>query len=218
MNPYKVLGVRKNASQETIKKAYRKLSMKHHPDKGGDVDVMAEITAAYAILSDAKRKVDYDQNGNTSSKPSLNAQAVGVLCNCLSARMAGEGINPNTYLIRDMKSFIRTGRVGAKLELAKAKSERKQIKEVMNRLVCKNGNNIFTRQFIEKIASAELTMEKAINSVRVMRRAITLLDDYEFRRDNGVVGGLLDGPRVTRDDLAYTQHRAFSPTHERRYV
>ena len=47
ISPYKTLMVPPDSSDETIKKAYKKLSMKHHPDKGGDKDKFQEITKAY---------------------------------------------------------------------------------------------------------------------------------------------------------------------------
>lgn len=49
---YTALGLEPNASDSEIKKAYRKMAMKHHPDKGGDEMKFKEITKAYEILSD----------------------------------------------------------------------------------------------------------------------------------------------------------------------
>ena len=46
---YETLGVHKDASATEIKKAYRKLAMKHHPDKGGDEELFKEITTAYEV-------------------------------------------------------------------------------------------------------------------------------------------------------------------------
>jgi len=60
---YEVLGVEKDDDPKTIKKAYRKLCLKHHPDKGGDEQTFKEINAAYEILSDEKKRELYDQYG-----------------------------------------------------------------------------------------------------------------------------------------------------------
>jgi len=60
---YEVLGVEKDDDPKTIKKAYRKLCLKHHPDKGGDEQTFKEVNAAYEILSDEKKRELYDQYG-----------------------------------------------------------------------------------------------------------------------------------------------------------
>ena len=58
---YKTLGVSKDASEAEIKKAFRKLAQKHHPDAGGDEEKFKEINEAYEVLSDAKKRQVYDQ-------------------------------------------------------------------------------------------------------------------------------------------------------------
>lgn len=61
---YKILGVEKNANEEEIKKAYRKLAHKYHPDKaGGDESKFKEINEAYQILSDKNKRTQYDRFG-----------------------------------------------------------------------------------------------------------------------------------------------------------
>lgn len=60
MDYYNILGVPRDASQEDIKRAYRKLAMQHHPDKGGDVTKFQEITNAYETLSDTDKRFQYD--------------------------------------------------------------------------------------------------------------------------------------------------------------
>lgn len=64
-NYYEVLGVDKKATKEDIKKAFRKLAQKHHPDKGGDEATFKEITEAYATLADEKRRREYDSYGQS---------------------------------------------------------------------------------------------------------------------------------------------------------
>ena len=60
---YQILGVNKNATEEEIKQAYRKLAMKHHPDRGGDEKQFQEIKNAYEVLSDPVRKQQHDNPG-----------------------------------------------------------------------------------------------------------------------------------------------------------
>ena len=57
---YSILGIDKTASQDDIKRAYRSLASKHHPDKGGDTAKFQEIQEAYAVLSDPDKRAEYD--------------------------------------------------------------------------------------------------------------------------------------------------------------
>ena len=70
---YEVLGLQKGASDDEIKKAFRKLAMKYHPDKNpGDKDAedkFKEINEAYAVLSDPEQKQKYDQFGHAGVDP-----------------------------------------------------------------------------------------------------------------------------------------------------
>ncbi len=67
-NYYDILGVSKDASQEEIKKAYRKKAHKHHPDKGGDEEKFKKINEAYQVLSDEEKRKRYDQFGKAGAK------------------------------------------------------------------------------------------------------------------------------------------------------
>ena len=60
---YEVLGVEKTAQPDAIKKAYRKLAVKNHPDKGGDPETFKEIQKAFDILGDERKREIYDQGG-----------------------------------------------------------------------------------------------------------------------------------------------------------
>jgi hypothetical protein len=60
---YKIMGLQRNATPEEIKKAYHKLALIHHPDKGGDVTKFTELGEAYSTLSDPVKREKYDRDG-----------------------------------------------------------------------------------------------------------------------------------------------------------
>lgn len=67
MNYYEILGIKKDASQEEVKKAFHRLAHKYHPDKGGDENKFKEINEAYQVLSDNAKRAQYDQYGRVFS-------------------------------------------------------------------------------------------------------------------------------------------------------
>ena len=78
---YEILSVNKDASEEEIKKAYRKLAMKYHPDRNPDnpkaEEQFKEAKEAYEMLSDDQKRAAYDQYGHAGVDPSMGAGAGG---------------------------------------------------------------------------------------------------------------------------------------------
>lgn len=65
---YKTLGVEKNATYDEIRKAFRKLALKKHPDRGGNKEEFAEIQNAYEVLQDKEKREIYDKYGEDGLK------------------------------------------------------------------------------------------------------------------------------------------------------
>ena len=87
---YEVLGVAKDATDVEIKKAYRKLAVKHHPDKGGNEGDFQKISHAYEVLSDAKLRAVYDQYGEAG----VEAQQQGGVAAAGGGGGDGMGADP----------------------------------------------------------------------------------------------------------------------------
>tara|TARA_Y100000310_G_scaffold111616_1_gene110012 strand:- start:26 stop:625 length:600 start_codon:yes stop_codon:yes gene_type:complete len=62
-DPYKVLGISRNADEDEIKKAYHKLAMKYHPDKGGDEEKFKQVSEAYSVLTGNGGSKQHQQSG-----------------------------------------------------------------------------------------------------------------------------------------------------------
>ena len=67
MDPYKILNVSRGASDSEIKKAYRKLAAKHHPDKSGDETYFKQINEAYSVIGTQKKRQEYEASQSFGS-------------------------------------------------------------------------------------------------------------------------------------------------------
>lgn len=111
MDYYSILGVDEESSDKDIKQAFRKLSMKHHPDRGGEKKVFQKINQAYEVLRDQQKRQQYDlsRSGNPLSQlfggmggPPNGNDGIGQMFNM----MFGGGIpggmnNPNVQIFHN---------------------------------------------------------------------------------------------------------------------
>jgi len=88
---YEILGVEKNAQPDVIRKAYRKLAVKAHPDKGGDVEKFKEIQKAFDILGDERKRETYDKYGEEGLENGGGGDGPGDIFDVLSGRSRGGG-------------------------------------------------------------------------------------------------------------------------------
>ena len=95
---YAILFVVNSATIDEIRLAFKRLSMKHHPDRGGDHAVFADITHAHDILSDPVKRKMYDETGATQDGPHPDAQAIGNLSRLLTAIINKEDVDYNNVI------------------------------------------------------------------------------------------------------------------------
>ena len=77
MDYYAVLGITKSSSPEEIKQAYRKLAMKHHPDKGGDEAEFKKINEAYAVLGNKTLGLYFSTSKSRAAISKLDSARMG---------------------------------------------------------------------------------------------------------------------------------------------
>lgn len=94
MDYYLELEIPDTATQEEIKKAYRRLASQHHPDKGGSTEKFQAISVAYSVLSDPNKKYEYDSRRNRNASQNYSFEF-------------GPNFSYNTEFEDIMEAFIR---------------------------------------------------------------------------------------------------------------
>lgn len=184
-NLYDVLGVPKTATADEIKKAYRTLAQKWHPDKGNDDGTIFKgVQEAYDVLSDEVKRAEYDTTGQSIKGPSIRDQANAEL-----AQMATHFVkSPNIdlvcgNLIQQMELFI-----GSKLN--EVDSQRASVLNTINRLEtamertsAKDGQNMLASVLAHSIKEGQRVIAQLDKQQNIFEEMITLLENYEYRAD-----------------------------------
>ena len=113
---YKLLGVPKTATEAEIKKAFRKESLKHHPDKGGDEEKFKQCNEAYGVLSDEQKRRRYDSGVDDMDDMDLGGGFGGMggmggvnLADLFGAQFANFDMGPGTTHFYGPQTSFRFG-------------------------------------------------------------------------------------------------------------
>ena len=185
-DPYEVLGVGKKADKSTIKKAFRNLSKKLHPDKNlGDKtkaeESFAEVSLAYSILSDERRRGLYDQG--VPDDLDEDAEAVKNIATMFHSAIQ-ENFDRLEYV--DLVSIVRKNLEKNQVEATKAKKKNLQSREKVERLIKRAGrktkgkDNILASVF--KNVIKEIDQMLTVNDVKmvIIEKALDLIDDFVY--------------------------------------
>jgi len=180
MNPYTVLQVSPQATDEEIKKKYRLLAQQNHPDKGGNVETFQQINLAYSILSDPTRRKHFDSTGEYQVNNSLREEALGNLSMILNHFI--NEINPDVEdLIVLMKNDANREKEQLNNAITNCLNMLSKLEKVLRKLKKKKeGENIlkmFTSQRIKALENDIITFNKKIE---VCDKMLEILEDYEF--------------------------------------
>lgn len=180
---HKILGVDEKATQAEIKKAYQRKANKMHPDKGGDKDEFQKLQQAYSVLSDQKKRAEYEETGDVKQDVSVEMQAYSEIAAVFS------------QIIDAYKSSIRRIDIVAKaVELInKSIGEHKQeIKthesridafEKLKPLMVKDSKGIFSNVCDMKIEQVRSTIEKLNNNIEVGEKMKEILKEFKYNKE-----------------------------------
>lgn len=186
-NPYVILGVRRNARPETIKKAYRDKSKALHPDAGGNPENFAVLNTAYRILSDPDRRRRYDETGDWDEVMPEQPDAFPrqMIAQLLAEILKGPE-EPEKF---DLADFMRNHFAEKIAEIEQRRGVILRVKERVEKLRGRfkrrdgEGENFMESILTWHIREADLGLAQFDKTIEHMRRAIELLEDYDFDAD-----------------------------------
>lgn len=173
---YKILGIARTATAEEIKAAYRRLSMEHHPDRGGDAEKFREITEAYQVLGDMKRRQSYDECGCVAD---VVGRAMSMLEEIFEHMV--DSVEADTRI-----NFKEVAAECVCKELEEAEKARKRAildlskyEALRGRLRVKEGDNIFEVVLDRKEGKLRERLVALNTGIEVCKAATGMLENYE---------------------------------------
>ena len=185
MNLYKIIGVKKNATRDQIKNAYRDKARELHPDKGGDNEEFGIIAKAYHVLSDKENRERYDRTGVEVAVSFIEQKAQGLLqtmFNMCIDKIGVEGIL-TFNVIKRTKELLKT-ELDATIEQKKKVIERKKaLEKITKRIKHKNKLNAFTLVIKHRIDQEDKKSKVISEQIEAVKIAQKMLKDYGFKFD-----------------------------------
>jgi curved DNA-binding protein CbpA len=199
---YGVLGVPRDAKPADIRRAYRRAAKRAHPDGGGTRESFALVTAAVEVLTDEKRREQYDRTGEVGEKPvdQRDAEAMTIALNAVDAVLGAilkRGQDPATFdVVKDAVLHLRKLQAQAEQRKANTLAEAGAIRKLSKRFRSKKGKpNRIGAMFAARADDAERNARRGDEEVEALGRGIAVLEDHEFDVEE-TYAGFQGGPFI----------------------
>lgn len=178
-NLYDVLAIAKDATAEQIKKAYRKLAMKHHPDKGGDELQFKELSKAYSVLSDEAKRKRYDETGQVEEERDPFNEILASFISDLQDNVD----SLNTDIIDVAKKKIKKEIKEINLARIQTENKIKYLNFFLKRIKKDTESNVFNLVTKSKIEQLKSKLEAITKSIDILKRMQDVFNgdiEYDF--------------------------------------
>lgn len=181
-DPYYVLNVDNKATYQEIQKAYRNLSKKTHPDKGGSSDEFNEINKAWNILKDPIRRKLFDEKGiaeDSKGKQNIYNEIYSLFFTIVNAHPEPENINVINVLLTDIDNNIEL----YKEQIPKINKEIEKLQKLKGKITIKEDvftdENIFDELIDGKIKALETEKDYWKDFPEKLKILRDIIDRYE---------------------------------------
>lgn len=196
---YRVLRLRRTATKDEVAKAFRRLSLKHHPDRNPGDPKAAErfhrILLAYDVLSDDIRRARYDSTGeydgkktptggNESESLAEIAEVLGAMLTVVVKEVLGHNRNPAR---EDMVGHVRTVLANSKANVDKQRAALRKARDVLvvaaDRFMVTAGENLLASVARVHIGQIDLELRPLDEEARRIDAAVVFLEKSKYRTD-----------------------------------
>jgi len=179
---YELLEVKMNASAEELKKAFRKMSKKTHPDKGGTNEEFQETKQAYEVLADPKRRRRYDETGEVDEEQQdINRTIHSEIAQVFFATIANAKDKiEHIDIIKEMVKVFSSGIQSAEGIQSELKGKINEYEVLRKRITNKESDeNIFDQFINSEIGKINESIDNNNQTVERLNKAKTMLEVYE---------------------------------------
>jgi DnaJ-class molecular chaperone len=194
MDLYKILKIKKNATLEQIKSSYRKLSKKHHPDVKGDPERFNEITIAYKVLIDKKKRKDYDDYGiieNNKLEVKIKNDARNNIAQLLKSIMNNKQLMQDHHkvdILDIMVSSIENNRLKMKSSISELNREIKNIRGLITKFTYDGKeDNLLISVLKTEISDKELIIRNMNHELAVIKEMKKILKNYTYELEELII-------------------------------
>ncbi len=209
-DPYVVLGVRWDASQEEIQNAYRQKAKIFHPDAGGSAESFGELSQAYEVLSNTERRGRYDRTGDVGPvhRNNLDDSATRVIARKLGEFIHGEYDTSAIDLANLIEEAIQADIARCRDQISNQWRAIERATSLRDRVKHKNkdADNRLARVLAWHERSAKYLIAKDEDGIRTLERALDMLQEYSFA--SGPTVAVVDDTSLALHDVLECLKRA----------
>ena len=174
MNHYDRLGIKPDATDAEIKRAYRSKATKTHPDKGGSAEEFAPIATAYETLSDPNRRLLYDATGQ-DQRPPIEQEVQQVLLNLFNEALSG---SDDISVIAFVREKVKTADQRLAEERKKLKTRQKRLKTKRAKIKSTSVVNLVHMVIDGELKNIEAGLAQMKHQAEVQKAIMTEIDAY----------------------------------------
>lgn len=185
IDPYKMLGVERDADEQAIKLAYRKAAKAAHPDSGGDAEQFSRLQAAFDLLKDPVRRKVYDDTGYdpqmADAKDLKGLMMIETLVNdfILDEREPGS-FDPVAAMRRKLSDDI----LKSRFHILELERHRARVRKHMDRLGKKPDADVLGSMLRARSQSIADAIKQAETQIESIEQAYTMLEGYSYELES----------------------------------